>query len=362
MRGAGNHFASDLCMQLVGRPMPPWVSASGCGARARGGAAAARGGASRAQLRVVSEAGVSGLTVAITGATGFIGSRLAAKLASQGAKVRVLTTRDAAAAKAAVPIPGAEFFVPSQWAEGVAGADAVVNLAGTPIGTRWSAEIKKLIKTSRTDTTAKVAAAIAAAPEGRRPKVFVSSSAVGYYGTSQTASYTEDSPVGRDYLAEVCRDWEAAAAKVPAGVRVAIVRTGIVLDRGGGVLAKMLPIFSLFAGGPLGSGKQWMSWIHRDDIVDLIVEMIKNPAYEGAFNGTAPRPVTMGQFCFALGTAMGRPSWLPVPDFAITTLLGEGATVVLEGQQVLPSRAQAAGFKFKYPDLDTALTQIMGKP
>lgn len=307
---------------------------------------------------MVSEATKEKLTVAITGATGLIGGRLAAKLAAGGNKVRVLT-RDVTSARGKLPFPGLEYYAPGQWAEAVKGADAVVNLAGTPIGTRWTADIKKLIKTSRIDTTNKLAAAISEAPEGQRPRVFLSSSAVGYYGTSQTSSFTEDSPVGGDYLAEVCKDWEAAAQKVPSDVRVVLIRTGIVLARDGGVLGKMLPIFELFAGGPLGSGKQWMSWIHREDLVDLMIEAIRNPAYKGPYNGTAPKPVTMAQLCSSIGGALGRPSWLPVPDFALTTLLGEGAQVVLEGQKVLPSRAQQQGFSFKYSDIDSALKQIL---
>ncbi|GBG00232.1 epimerase chloroplastic-like, partial [Raphidocelis subcapitata] len=229
----------------------------------------------------------------------------------------------------------------------------------------WTPDIKRQIKTSRIDTTTKIAAAISAAPEGQRPKVFLSSSAVGYYGTSSTGSFTEDSPAGVDYLAAVCAEWEAAAQKarggggVPPGVRVVLVRTGIVLARDGGVLARMLPIFELFAGGPLGTGKQWMSWIHRDDLVDLMIEMLRNPAYSGAYNGTAPKPVTMAQLCSSVGGVLGRPSWLPVPDFALNTLLGEGASVVLEGQKVLPSRTQQQGFRFKYSEIDSALRQLL---
>lgn len=160
-------------------------------------------------------------------------------------------------------------------------------------------------------------------------------------------------------LQQVCREWEAAAAAVPSDVRTVILRTGIVLAREGGALGKMLPVFSLFAGGPLGSGRQWMSWIHREDLVSLIVEALKNPNYRGTFNATAPKPVRMSEFCGTLGTIMGRPSWLPVPDFALTTLLGEGASVVLEGQKVLPLRTQQAGFKFQYTDIGDALRSIL---
>ncbi|KAI8472834.1 MAG: hypothetical protein J3K34DRAFT_197222 [Monoraphidium minutum] len=328
-------------------------ASSGGRRRVRAGA-----GAGQAPLSVVGQAAAGKPTVAITGATGLIGSRLASKLAAQGHRVRVLT-RDVGSARGKLPYPGLEFYGPQQWAAAVVGAGAVVNLAGTPIGTRWTPEIKRQIKASRLDTTTKIAAAITAAPEGLRPSVFLSSSAVGYYGSSSTGSFTEESPAGRDYLAGVCEQWEAAAQQVPPGVRVVIVRTGIVLARDGGVLGRMLPMFDLFAGGPLGTGKQWMSWIHRDDLVDLMVEGIKNPAYVGTYNGTAPKPVTMAQLCTSVGGIMGRPSWMPVPDYAVSALLGEGAQVVLEGQRVLPSRTQQQGFRFKYGDIDAALRQLL---
>lgn len=146
---------------------------------------------------------------------------------------------------------------------------------------------------------------------------------------------------------------------MPAGVRVVVVRTGIVLARDGGALAKLLPSFEIFAGGPLGSGRQWLSWIHRDDLVALMAEALVNDAYRGTYNGVAPRPVTMAQLCSAVGGVLGKPSWLPVPDFAVSGLLGEGARVVLEGQRVLPSRAQEAGFKFRYGEIDGALRQLL---
>lgn len=189
------------------------------------------------------------MTIAITGATGLIGSRLTAKLASQGNSVRVLT-RDVASARAKLPYPRLTFHGPEDaWASAVAGADAVVNLAGTPIGTRWTPEIKAQIRASRLAATERVAAAISAAPEGQMPKVFLSSSAIGFYGASQTASFTEESPAGSDYLSGVCAEWEAAARRVPDDVRVVVVRTGIVLARDGGALAKLLPSFEIFAGG-----------------------------------------------------------------------------------------------------------------
>jgi len=298
------------------------------------------------------------MTVAITGATGLVGSKLASRLAAQGHKVRVLT-RDVNAAKSKLPYPGLEFFPQSKWADAVKGATGVVNLAGEPIATRWTPEHKAQIKASRVRTTQAVVDAIRSAPEGQRPKVLVSASAVGFYGNSQTASFVEDSPAGSDYLAEICKEWEAAAKGAEGVARTVVLRIGIVLAPEGGALGKMLPVFQIFAGGPLGSGRQWMSWIHRDDLVQLVIEALRNPAYAGVYNATAPKPVRMSELCSALGGIMGRPSWLPVPDFALQTLLGEGATVVLEGQRVLPQRTQAAGFSYKYSELGDALKNIL---
>ena len=191
--------------------------------------------------------------------------------------------------------------------------------------------------------------------------MLVNASAIGYYGTSETAKYDETSPAGTDFLAEVCTAWEAAARDVKnSGTRLVILRLGIVLGQNGGALGKMLTPFSAFVGGPIGSGKQWFSWIHRDDVVKLIISAIINPKIEGVYNATAPNPVTMQDFAATLGSVMSRPSWLPVPDFALEALLGEGAIVVLQGQQVVPTKTIAEGFKFQYPTLQPALAAIVG--
>lgn len=224
-----------------------------------------------------------------------------------------------------------------------------------PISTRWSPEIKKEIKESRVRITSKVVDIINNSQDEVRPTVLVSASAIGYYGASETLVFKEQSPSGNDYLAEVCREWEGKAFKVNKDVRLVLIRIGVVLGKDGGALAKMIPLFNLFAGGPLGSGKQWFSWIHLDDIVELIYEALSNPSYTGVINGTAPNPVRLAEMCDHLGNAMGRPSWLPVPDFALKAVLGEGASVVLDGQKVLPARAQELGFAFKYPYVKDAL-------
>jgi uncharacterized protein (TIGR01777 family) len=188
--------------------------------------------------------------------------------------------------------------------------------------------VKRSILTSRVGATTRVVDALRACTPEERPTVLVSSSAVGYYGTSSSLRFDESSASGSDYLSKVCREWEAAAAPAASlGARVVVLRMGIVLDKGGGALASMAPVFQLFAGGPLGDGRQFFSWVHRDDAVSIICRAMQDASVSGAYNVTAPRPVRMGEFCQSLGAAMGRPAWLPVPEFAVQALLGEGAKV-----------------------------------
>ncbi|KAJ4838097.1 Epimerase protein SDR39U1 chloroplastic [Turnera subulata] len=301
------------------------------------------------------------MTVSVTGATGFIGKRLVQRLREDNHSVRVLT-RSRSKAESIFParqFPGIVIAEESEWKNCVQGSNAVVNLAGMPISTRWSYEIKKEIKESRIRVTSKVVDLINNSPDGVRPSVLVSATAVGYYGTSETQVFDERSPSGNDYLAEVCREWEGTALKVNPDVRLALIRIGVVLGKDGGALAKMIPLFMMFAGGPLGSGKQWFSWIHLDDLVNLIYEALSNPSYKGVINGTAPHPVRLAEMCEQLGNVMGRPSWLPVPDFALKAVLGEGASVVLDGQRVLPTRAKELGFQFKYPYVKDAIKTIL---
>ena len=304
------------------------------------------------------------MRVAISGASGFVGTKLVAKLLAAGHEVLVLA-RDVNKARSALKpetLPrGVVVFVPlSQWAAAVADVDAVVNLAGEPISTRWSPAIKAEIMASRVKATKRIVDAVEALEERRRPKVLVNASAIGFYGTSENATFDESAPPGGDYLSKVCQSWEQTAMEGEnVGVRVVLLRLGIVLDRDGGALGKMLPTFQVFAGGPMGDGSQWFSWIHREDAVGIIMEAISNESMSGPVNVTAPNPVRMGEMCTEIGAALGRPSWLPVPDFAIQALLGEGATVVLRGQKVAPSAVLRSGYKFKYERIDDALKNIL---
>ena len=236
----------------------------------------------------------------------------------------------------------------------LASADGVVNLAGEPIAEkRWTPAHRQLLLDSRVRTTELLVQAMAAlsAP----PKVLVNGSAVGFYGTSESARFSESSASGNDVLSEICRAWEAAADQAPAGCRVVKLRIGIVLGPDGGALGKMLPVFRAGFGGPVGSGRQWMSWIHRTDLCRLIAGALEDPSYSGVYNAVAPTPITMGGLALALGKALGRPSLLPVPGPILQLLLGDGAQVVLEGQQVVPERLTAQGFQFHYADLSAAL-------
>lgn len=305
------------------------------------------------------------MKVAVTGATGFVGTRLIEQLQQAGHQALVLS-RDADRARRVFPaatFPSVEIlpYTPLQsgeWQAAISGCDAVVNLAGAPIAeSRWTPQRKQEILDSRKVGTAKIVEAIAQAQV--KPAVLVNSSAIGYYGTSETATFDETSPAGGDFLAQVCQTWEAEAEKVKAsGTRLVILRTGIVLGNGGAI-AKMLTPFRMFAGGPLGSGQQWFSWIHRDDLVNLILKALTQPDFEGVYNATAPYPVRMADLCQTLGEVMHRPSWLPVPDFALEMLLGDAAKVVLEGQQVLPKRTQASGFQYAYSTVKPALEEVV---
>ncbi len=300
------------------------------------------------------------MKLVVAGASGFIGSVLCARLLGTGHTLTLLTRsapRDTSTGTKRWLhwTPG----MMGEWESAVDGADGVINLAGEPIAAkRWTHNQKRRLRLSRIDTTNSLVRAIIRTKQ--KPKFLLNASAVGYYGPRGDESISEEAEAGNDFLATVCREWEDEAKKAEKhGVRVIRLRTGIVLGRGGGALAKMIPPFKLLAGGPLGSGTQWMSWIHMEDEVGLIFHLIENPQASGAINATAPNPVTMKEFCQTLGIVMGRPSWAPVPAFALRLMLGEMAEMLLTGQRVVPAGAQKLGYQFRYPNLQEALQACM---
>jgi len=247
------------------------------------------------------------------------------------------------------------------WRSSIDGADAVVNLAGAGIGDhRWTAARKQIIIGSRLAATNALVEAIGKAK--RKPEVMINMSAIGYYGSHGDEVVTESDSPGTDFLATTTKQWEDAARKVEAhGIRRVVLRTGIVLEDGGGALARLLTPFRLFVGGPLGSGKQWFSWIHRDDVIGLFAFALENKNVKGVMNATAPEPLTNREFCATLGKVMGRPSWAPVPAFVLKIILGEMSMMVLTGQKVMPVAAEKAGYKFKYRKAEAALAAILKK-
>ncbi len=235
-----------------------------------------------------------------------------------------------------------------------AGSDAVVNLAGAEVAKRWTSDHKAEIRSSRVDRTRELIAELAKLPEAVRTRIYVASSAIGYYGTSETATFTEENGPDTNFLAEVCVALEREAERaLNLGMRLAILRIGIVLGADGGTLKALLPLYRLGLGGPIASGRQWTSWIHIADQVGLFTAAIDGA--DGVLNGTAPNPVRNADFAKALGRAVHRPAILPTPAFAIRLAFGQGATIVTEGQRVLPTRTQELGYKFQYPTLQAAL-------
>jgi len=300
------------------------------------------------------------MKVVIAGGTGFLGGPLTTSLLRDQHEVIILTrgqqARIAAGAQGVSWDPNGE---PGPWAAAIDGAHVVVNLAGESIaGKRWTAAQKARILDSRVRATRSLVAAIGGATAP--PAVFVSGSAVGYYGPRGDEPATEQAPAGHDFLAQVCERWEAEAMRAAGRpTRVACIRTGIVLEKDGGALPEMLPPFRVGAGGPVGSGRQYWPWIHRDDWIALVRWVIDTPAASGAINATGPHPVTNAVFARALGRAMHRPAFLPAPAFALKLLLGEMAeALLLSGQNAVPAKATRAGFQFRYNTVDDALRAI----
>ena len=291
------------------------------------------------------------MQVIIAGGSGLLGSALARALRADGHAVAALTRTPRAAGDIAW-----DPELPGEWRAAIGSADAVVNLAGEPIaGRRWTAARKRAILDSRLRATRALAVAIAGS---NRPPVFISGSAVGVYGPHGDETVTEATPPGSDFLAEVCRAWEHEADAVAGRSRVVLLRTGVVLAREGGALPQMALPFSFFAGGPIASGQQYVPWIHIDDWVAMTAWAVMTAAVRGPLNVTAPHPVTNRELSGALGRALHRPSLLPAPAVALRLALGEMADAVVNGQRVLPAKALALGFEFRYPTLDAALRAL----
>ena len=294
------------------------------------------------------------MRVVVTGGTGFLGRALVTALVARGSEAAVVT-RDPSQAR--LPT-GARAVGWDGLATAADGADAVVNLAGETIAQRWTASAKSRIVGSRAEAAERVGAALRAAKSP--PRVLVNASAVGFYGNRGDEELSEESPPGNGFLAETTLAWERAAREaVPEDIRLVLLRTGVVLDPAEGALAKMLLPFRLGLGGLLGGGAQWMPWIHRDDLVALLRAALDDPRYEGPVNGTAPGPVPMKDFAAALGRVLRRPAFAPAPAFAIRAALGEMAALVLDGQRALPAKALALGFRFRFPDLEPALRDLL---
>ena len=307
------------------------------------------------------------MQIVIAGGTGFLGSPLAEVYAEDGHDVRVLTRGLAPGESrhdSGTGMPGVTRVgwrpngESGPWAAAIHGADAVINLAGESIADgRWTPQRKAQLRDSRILATKSLVAAIDAAKPA--PRVLVSGSAVGYYGPCGDEPLAEASRPGDDFLAKLCVDWEAEAKPAAAsGTRLALLRTGIVLERSGGALAKMITPFKLFAGGPIGSGRQYMSWIHRLDWLEMVRWIVATPQVSGPVNATAPHPVTNRHFARALGRSLHRPALVPVPGFALKIVLGEMADSLVTGQRVIPERAKSLGFHFRYPEIEQAFRGI----
>ena len=301
------------------------------------------------------------MRVFIAGATGFIGRALVPRLQRDGHSVVVWARSDVRA----LALLGADIDVVSVAAgqealvSALSRCDAVVNLAGEPLlGGRWTAARRGVLRESRVGTTGQLVDAIEAASP--RPRVLVSGSAVGYYGDRADETLDESSAPRKDFLSQLCQDWESAAQRASAsGVRVVLLRTGVVLGRAGGALAQMLPPFKLGAGGPIGSGRQYFSWIHLHDLVKLIVSAVEDDRYSGPVNGVAPEQTTSREFARVLGRVLHRPAFLPTPALALRAIFGEAAVVLLASQRVDPQTAKRHGFAWDFPSLDAALHDVI---
>lgn len=301
------------------------------------------------------------MKIAIAGATGFIGKRLVRRLEDLGHEYTIITRGKARAANV-FPIAAniIEWDPPNKGVEPsqLSGLDALINLTGTTVSQRWTKRVKRDIRESRVDTTRLLTTALINCHEP--PLVFVNASAIGFYGSNPSSDLNETSPPGSGLLSEICQDWEAESKRASvAGIRTINARIGIVLGTEGGALKSMLLPFKCGLGGPIGSGKQWMSWIHIDDVTALMIEAITNVQISGPLNLTAPEPVTNRNFAKTLGQVLGRPAILPTPVFALKLLFGDFAQILGSGQRVLPAEALSKGYQFRFPRLKEALKDLV---
>jgi uncharacterized protein (TIGR01777 family) len=300
------------------------------------------------------------MQIVIAGGSGFLGSALRQRLQRDGHSVRILTRHPKSDQDIAwMPTEEGDQAKPGLWAQALDAIDAVINLAGEGIADRrWSDARKRVLRASRLLPTRSLVTAIRSV--ARPPAVFISGSAVGYYGTHGNELVTESTPPGADFLAKLSLEWEQEAERASARTRVVRIRTGLVLHPDGGVLSKMLPPFRLGVGGAFGSGTQYMPWIHLDDWIALVLWVMTSSDLNGAFNATTPTPVTNAEFTRALGRTLGRPTFMRIPAVALRLVLGELAESLLTGQRAIPERAEARGFQFRFRELQPALSNLLG--
>lgn len=306
------------------------------------------------------------MRVVISGATGTIGRAVVGALCARGDTV-VALSRDESTARRRLPGE----VVTMRWAEptrdqppreAMAGADAVVHLLGEPVDQRWTADAKRRIRGSRVLSTNRLVAGLLALPDDERPRVLVSQSATGFYGDGEDRALDEQAPAGEGFLAEVVAAWELEAQTAAPLMRVVRMRTGIVLSPDGGALARMLPFFRLGVGGPVAGGRQYVPWVHLDDVAGALLWCLDDDRAAGPVNVTAPDPVTNAELSRALGRVLGRPAVLPVPAVGLKLLYGEMAEMVTAGMRVTPARLMALGYEFRHPELEPALRDALGRP
>jgi len=302
------------------------------------------------------------MKILLTGGTGFVGTQLTSRLAEDGNEVTILTRSEKRPEKG----PAGVYHLqgdPTQkgpWQEAIKSHDAIINLAGASIFSKWTEEHKKAIRESRVRTTQNIVEGIP--PHPQKKMILFSTSAVGYYGFCGDEERIEDSPPGNDFLARIAVEWEGEALKAKEkGARVVITRFGIVIGEKGGALSQMIPLFKKYLGGPIGSGKQWFSWVHIKDLAEAFVFLMNRPEISGPVNVCSPNPVRNRDLAKALGKALHRPSFIPAPGFMVKWVLGEFGSVILEGQRVIPRRLLENGFVFQHADIEKALQGIVGQ-